>query len=302
MRNLHKTAVLLALALAVTSAMTACRDGQDTHSETKSSTVAANNSAIKPSTGNAAVTAEAETVPEITVAESPVAGIYNATTETIITLGEQTAVSGKGAVTEGSDVIITRAGTYLLSGTLDGGQIIVDTEDEEKVTLILNGVSVACSDGPAIYVKSAPKKVVFFTTEGSVNLFSDGSDYIVPDEEQAEGEVYPNACIYSCDDLELSGSGELYILGNADKGINTKDDLKIKGGLITVISAGVGIRANDSLTVSGGTVTVEAGGDGIKTANTETEGKGFLTVEGGSLFVTAKGDGLSAATDRSETW
>ena len=297
MRNLHKTAVLLALALAVTSAMTACMDGRDANSETKSSTVAANDSAINPSTGNAAVTAEAETAPEITVAESPVAGIYNATTETVITLGEQTAVSGEGVVTEGSNVIITRAGTYLLSGTLDGGQIIVDTEDEEKVTMILNGVSLTCSDGPAIYVKSAPKKVVFFTTEGSVNLFSDGSDYIVSDEEQAEGEVYPNACIYSCDDLELSGSGELYIQGNADKGINTKDDLKIKGGLITVISAGVGIRANDSLTVSGGTVTVEAGSDGIKTANTETAGKGFLTVEGGSLFITAKGDGLSAATD-----
>ena len=76
-----------------------------------------------------------------------------------------------------------------------------------------------------LFIDIPKKKVVISTVAGSVNLLSDGSGYVVPDEEQAEGGIYPNACIYSCEDLELIGDDELHITGNADKGINTKDDL-----------------------------------------------------------------------------
>ena len=272
-------------------------DSDSAGSESAHATAVVNGSVIEPTTGNADLFVEPETAPEAVTVDTPTAGSYEPTNETVITLGETAAVTGAGAVADGSAVTVTAAGTYLIQGSTANGQLIVDTTDEEKITLLLNGVSLSCCAGPAVLVKSAPKKVVISTVAGSVNLLSDGSDYIVPDEEQAEGGIYPNACVYSCEDLELIGDGELHITGNADKGINTKDDLKIKGGTLTVTSVGVGIRANDSLEMSGGTVTVHAGGDGVKTANTETEDKGFLTVEGGSLYITAKGDGLSAATD-----
>ncbi|MBQ9151447.1 MAG: carbohydrate-binding domain-containing protein [Clostridia bacterium] len=301
MRNMRRATAFLAFTLVLAWSLTACKDGKTEPSEdslhTTPTTVVVNGSVVEPSTGDAAVTAEPETAPEAVMADTPTAGIYESTSETVITLGDTITVTGSGAVAEGSVVTVTNAGTYLISGTLNGGQIVVDTADESKITLILNGVSVACATGPAVYIKSAPKKVVFRTAEESVNILSDGADYVVPDEEQVEGEIYPNACIYSCEDIDFEGTGELHISGNADKGINTKDDLKIKGGTLVITSVGVGVRGNDSITVSGGTVTVNAGSDGIKTANVETEGKGFLTVEGGSLFITAKGDGLSAATD-----
>ena len=293
------------LAFAVTlSLLTACKgqEGGEDHSNTQGSdsapaTVVVNGTVVEPTTGNADISVEPETAPEAVTVDTPTAGSYEPTNETVITLGEAATVTGAGAVADGSAVTVTAAGTYLIQGSAADGRLIVDSADEEKVTLLLNGVSLSCFAGPAVLVKSAPKKVVISTVAGSVNLLSDGSGYIIPDEEQAEGEIYPNACIYSCEDLELIGDGELHITGNADKGINTKDDLKIKGGTLMVTSVGVGIRANDSLEMSGGNVTVHAGGDGVKTANTETEGKGFLTVEGGSLYITAKGDGLSAATD-----
>ncbi len=293
------------LALAVTlSLLTACqgqKGGQDSSdnpgSDSAPATVVVNGTVIEPSTGNANLSVEPETAPETVTVDTPTAGSYEPTTETVITLDETVTVTGAGAVADGSVVTVTSAGTYLIEGSLADGQLIVDTADEGKVTLLFNGVSLSRLAGPAVLVKSAPKKVVIATAEGSVNLLSDGSGYVVPDGEQVEGEIYPNACIYSCEDLELDGKGELHVTGNADKGINTKDDLRIKGGKITVTSVGVGIRANDSLEMSGGTVTVNAGGDGVKTANTETAGKGYLSVEGGSLYVTAKGDGLSAATD-----
>ena len=303
MRNMRRTAAFLTLALVLVSSLSACKgdkaEPSADHRDTAPNTVMVNGSVVEPTTGNAAVTAEPETAPEAVIADTPTVGTYEPTSETVISLGETVTVSGSGALAEGTVVTVTHAGTYLISGTLNGGQIVVDTADESKVTLIFNGASVACATGPAVYIKSAPKKVVISTAEGSVNILSDGSDYVIPDDQQTEGEIYPNACIYSCEDIDFEGAGELHITGNADKGINTKDDLKIKGGTLVITSAGVGIRANDSVTVSGGTVTVNAGGDGIKTANTETEGKGFLTVEGGSLFITAKGDGLSAATDLS---
>ncbi len=304
MRNIRRATAFLALILVLTSPLTACKNsnagkgGSSAENQnTAPSTVIVNGAVAEPTTGNAAVTAEPETAPEVVSADTPTVGTYVSTTETVITLGETIIVNGNGAIADGSVVTVTNAGTYLISGTLNGGQIVVDTADESKITLLLNGVSVSCATGPAVYIKSATKKTVLRTTEGSVNILSDGTDYVVPDEEQAEGEVYPNACIYSCDDIDFEGTGALHVTGNADKGINTKDDLKIKGGTLVITSVGVGIRANDSLEMSGGTVSINAGGDGVKTANTETEGKGYLTVEGGSLFVTAKGDGLSAATD-----
>ena len=293
------------LTLAVCMAMLASCRGQNGDSssnaadgvDTEPGSVVVNGAVIEPTTGNADASAEPETAPETKPAEVPSVGDYTPAGETVITLGEITTVEGEGATAEGDVVTVTRAGTYLVSGTAADGQIIVDTTDESKVILLLNGASLSCSTGPAIFIRSAPKKVVISTVAGSVNILSDGTGYVVPDEEQTEGEIYPNACVYSCEDLDLDGAGELHIRGNADKGINTKDDLKIKSGTLTVTSVGVGIRANDSLEMSGGTVTVHAGGDGVKTANTETEGKGYLTVEGGSLYITAKGDGLSAATD-----
>ena len=272
-------------------------DSDSAGSDSAHATAVVNGSVIEPTTGNADLSVEPETAPEAVTVDTPTAGSYEPTNETVITLGETATVTGAGAVADGSAVTVTAAGTYLIQGSTANGQLIVDTTDEGKITLLLNGVSLSCCAGPAVLVKSAPKKVVISTVAGSVNLLSDGSGYVVPDEEQTEGGIYPNACVYSCEDLELIGDGELHITGNADKGINTKDDLKIKGGTLTVTSVGVGIRANDSLEMSGGTVTVHAGGDGVKTANTETEGKGFLTVVGGSLYITAKGDGLSAATD-----
>ena len=301
MNKPYLKALSVAMVLTITAMATGCQNKQagnakePTHPQ--DSTVVVDGVEVTPSTGDASITAQPETAPVPDVPDAPTEGDYTTTGETVISLGNVISITGEGAVAEGTTVTVTKAGTYLISGSLADGQLVVDTADESKVTLLLNGASLACSTGPAILVRTAPKKVVISTAENSVNILSDGGGYVVPDEEQVEGEIYPNACIYSCEDLVLDGAGELHITGNADKGINTKDDLKIKSGTLTVTSVGVGIRANDSLEMSGGTVTVQAGGDGVKTANTETEGKGYLTIEGGSLYVTAKGDGLSAATD-----
>ncbi len=230
--------------------------------------------------------------------ENPTAGtVTNASGATVITLSDTIGIDGEGASVSGHTVTIGRAGTYVVTGTLSDGQLVVDTTDAGRVTVILNGASLTCSSGPAVFVKAAEKKVIFETAQGSVNLLADAAGYVVADDAQVEGEIYPNATLYACADIELGGVGELYITGNADKGINTKDDLTLTSGTVVVSSVGAGIRANDNLTVGGGTVTVVSSGDGIKTANAEKAGKGRICVNDGALYVTARGDALSAATD-----
>lgn len=251
-------------------------------------------------TGGSLVTPDTAPVETRPVSEA-VRGNYDTSSvaATVTLSGDGATVKGSGVLVSGSIVTFTAAGTYHITGQLTDGQLVVDTEDTEKVKLILDGVSVACSTGPAVYVKNSPKKTILYTTEGSVNLLSDGADYLVPDTEQAEGEVYPNACVYACDDLKLDGAGTLQVMGNADKGINTRDDLEITGGILTVRSVGTAVRGNDSVEMSGGqvTLTVTGEGDGLKSSQTEKDGKGYITISGGNLYITAVGDGIRAATD-----
>ena len=71
---------------------------------------------------------------------------------------------------DGATVTITKAGSYLLQGKLENGQLIVDVEDDQKVELVFNGVDIKCSYNAPIYILSAPKKVVIKLYDGSVNL------------------------------------------------------------------------------------------------------------------------------------
>lgn len=301
-QHLRRTAALLAVLLSFSSLLVSCDKEGDITNETGGSAQTGSQSVpsgsnIEPTTGSAVQTVTPDTLPETVTVQDPTEGTYAQTSETVITLGDSIVVDGAGATADGRVVTVTKAGTYLVSGAMADGQIVVDTTDEAKVVLVLNGVSLTCSDGPAVFVKTAPKRVELYTAAGSVNILSDGTGYVVADEDQVEGEVYPNACVYACEDLRFDGEGTLYINGNADKGVNTKDDLDIRGGTLVVTSVGVGMRGNDSVTVSGGEITVTSGSDGIKSANIETEGKGQVLIENGTLYITATGDGIAAATD-----
>ena len=77
---------------------------------------------------------------------------------TAVTLnGDSVSTDGDGAEADGNVITITAAGTYVFSGTLNDGQIIVNTEDEDIVKLVLNGADITCSDSTPIYVMNAEK-------------------------------------------------------------------------------------------------------------------------------------------------
>ena len=69
-------------------------------------------------------------------------------------------------------------GLMFCQETISDGQIVVEAGEADKVQLVLNGVSITNSDGPAIEIRSADK--VFLTlAEGSENMLSDGEAYVL---------------------------------------------------------------------------------------------------------------------------
>ena len=214
---------------------------------------------------------------------------------TSVTLkGSSITAEGSGATVEGTTLTITSGGTYTISGTLNDGQIRVDTKDEEAVKLVLNGATIACSSSAPLYVINADKTVITLA-EGTKNYITDGGSYLAQDAESDE----PNAAVFSNDDLTINGEGSLTVTANYNHGIAGKDDLKINGGQIAVTAVNDGIRGRDSVTIKDGTVTVKSGGDGIQSNNDEDAEKGLISIEGGTIAITSGGDGIQAETSLS---
>jgi hypothetical protein len=207
----------------------------------------------------------------------------------IVLNGDSITVEGEGATAAGSSVTITSPGTYSLSGSLADGQVIVDVEDG-IVGLVLNGVDISSSTGPAIYILSAQEAVIVLA-DNTENQVSDGGARA---NEGTEDE--PTAAIFSMVDLTISGSGSLEVDGNYQDGITSKDGLVVTGGAITIRSIDDGIRGKDYVIVQGGELAVNAGGDGLKSDNEVDTSQGYVRIEDGNLDVTAGGDAIQAQT------
>ncbi len=193
---------------------------------------------------------------------------------------------------DGGVITITDDGTYIVGGTLDNGQIIVDAGDGDDVTLVLAGVDITNTSGAAIAIMNADEAVVLLA-DRSNNRLTDGATYLFPDAETDE----PNAALYSAVDLAIAGDGELAVTANYNDGIAGKDGLVIAAGSVTVTAADDGVRGKDYVIVQGGTIAIDAAGDGIKADNDEDPERGYVLVSDGDLDITAGDDGIQAATD-----
>ena len=212
---------------------------------------------------------------------------FDESSATKITLsGDSASVSGSGAAAEGSTVTISTAGTYIVSGKLTDGSITVTTSENDKVQIVLNGVKIASSSGPAIDTQSADKCFITLA-EGTQNSLSDGSAFTSED---------ANACIYATCDLTINGSGSLDVSGNYRHGVFSKDDLVVYGGSINVSAVEDGLNGKDSVKIGAGDISIDSGADGVKSSKSTNPEKGFVYVGGGSLSIDAEDDGIQAKT------
>jgi hypothetical protein len=220
---------------------------------------------------------------------SPTATPTNNNTEStqIILSSNSISVNGAGATANGSKVTISSAKLYTISGSISDGQIIVDTQDEEKVEITLNSVSITCLNSAPINIKNGEVKL---TLVGN-NVIADGTSYIYDDAAKEE----PNAAIFSKDDLTIKGTGSLTVRANFNDGINCNDDLKISSGTINVTAVDDGLVGNESIEVNGGNITVNSKGDCLRVTEEDDIDKGDIQIDGGTLnLTTTDDDGLSA--------
>ena len=206
---------------------------------------------------------------------------------TQITLtGDGGSVSGNGAYIYDGDVHIVYAGCYVLSGELTDGSVIVDADGDDKIWILLDGVSLHCEDSAAIVVEQADK--VFLTlAEGTENTVSSGASYT---EDAVSSKI--DGAIYSRDDLTINGSGTLTVNAEYKHGIVGNDDLVIVGAKIEITAAQDGIHANDSARFADVDITINAGDDGITVSNDDETA--YLYVASGNFSIPSCYEGMEA--------
>lgn len=192
-----------------------------------------------------------------------------------------------GVKVSGSTVTITEAGTYVLSGTLTDGQVIIDAGDEDDVRLVLENASIICTTTAPIYAKNADKVIISLpeNTESTVTDTVTGTD----------GNDELTAAIFAKCDLSVNGTGTLNVNANANDGITSEDKLKITGGVLNITSADDGLVGKDAVLIKDGTVHITASGNGIKSTKSEAD-KGYVYIGGGTVNITAEQDGIQAET------
>ena len=151
---------------------------------------------------------------------------YDEESATHIQLGSPSTCDSDAVTVDGSTITITQEGTYLLTGTLEDGMVVVQAPETDKIQLVLDNAHITSATSAAIYISSADK--VFLTTAAdSDNTLANGGSYVAIDDNNIDG------VIFSKSDLTLNGSGTLTITsgGGSTNGETHTDSMQPSGGM-----------------------------------------------------------------------
>ena len=199
----------------------------------------------------------------------------------------QTAdLSGAATLTvgDGEDISITEAGVYVLRGAAKGVTVRVEAGKEDKVQLVLDGLSIENPDAPCIHVAGADK--VYLTTAGDSSLRVTGA--FAP-ESGADSAVFSKA------DLTLNGEGKLTVF-STENGVVSRDSLTVTGGSYEISAGSKALQGKDSIRIRGGAFALTAGTDGLHAEHGGDERLGWIYLGGGSFAIRAGDDAIHAAS------
>ena len=185
-----------------------------------------------------------------------------------------------------SGVSISLQGT-----TSDGG---VKIYGSKKFKLILNGVDITSTKGPAIN-DQCHKRVFVHLSEGSTNRLADASTYsddVYYIEKNADEDR--KGCLFSEGNVIVSGSGVLIVDGYYKHGICTDGALVVRHGPTIAVEG----AAKNAIHVKGDEddgIGVLIKGGLIYTSTDQQAGKGIkcdydVAIEGGTLLLNTSGD------------
>ncbi len=168
-----------------------------------------------------------ETVPSLTSEEAFTGKDleigYDENEADTITLKGSTAESSSSSVNiSGSVITIKAKGTYIITGTLEDGCIVVDAGSSDEIRLILKDADITSSDYAAIYCLNADN--VYITLgDGTTNRLANTGEFASKDENSVD------AVIFAKTDLTINGSGSLEINSTAHRNRRRYHHRKRKG-------------------------------------------------------------------------
>lgn len=179
---------------------------------------------------------------------------------------------------------IGEAGDYRLSGSNPDSQVIVDAGDDDTVRLVFDDLQLTSLNSPPILIQNA-KKVIIYLMPGTENSLQDS----------AASQSEERACLFSRDDLTITGEGSLEINANLNHGIKANDDLLIWNTTLNIDATNHAISVHNQLGMSGASITLTSGGDGIHVENDTEPLVSLLHIDSGSLVITSAQDSLSSS-------
>ncbi|MDR3344543.1 MAG: carbohydrate-binding domain-containing protein [Oscillospiraceae bacterium] len=166
---------------------------------------------------------------------------------------------------------IDKDGTYTLTGNINGQVLVI----AKTVTLILNSVTINCTDGPGI---------LGYYEGGKQNLTVElrGKSTVAGSTHGIQGK----------DNLIVTGSGSVDVSAVKD-GLHGGDMLTINGGTVNVLKSYEGMEA-PGIIINGGNITVRASDDGINAASDSKAVTPSIKITGGTLMIYANSDGIDS--------
>ena len=198
------------------------------------------------------------------------------------------------ATVAGNTVVINKIGTYVVSGKLENGRIILSSAD--KIQLVCKGVDLHCANAPALETYGSGKKILTMA-QGTENFFSDGK----------EERGYENkTAVLSRGVLLINGRGALTVCGEYD-GI-TAPGIKIKDVELIVEAGEKGICSAAYLFANGTDVTMRTAGRTIEATDEISVKESTLSLRGKEMYgrdiltenvvVAISGDGDGLVSER----
>ena len=207
--------------------------------------------------------------------------------------GDNISIKGNGATSTGKTITISEAGSYQFSGSLEEGQIKINTDGEVK--LILDQFSITNSkDAPIVNEKGTVQILLKENTENKVadrrsakEDTDSGAEKSGSQTDDTNASTDFDAAIYSEGDLLLGGQGSLTVEGGYEDGIHSKTALTMESGTYEITASHHGLNGKKTLTVKDGTY-------GITTVEDALHSKGDVSVENGKMTILAGDDALHA--------
>ena len=178
----------------------------------------------------------------------------------------------EGYSKSGNDIIFTKAGEYIVSGSYSGS-LVFSVDTLESVTIYLNNANIESVSNHTIYWTNTTGKIEIKAMEGTTNTITVKED---------ASNLF--SAVESENNIEIGGSGKLTIKGlqrHAVKGSN----IEVKGNVdLTVEAVKDGLHGKQII-ISGGNTKINNCTDAIQAEINSNNAKGTILVEEGYLTI-----------------